>query len=128
MGYFWPNIYKIHSKTKPWSKAGIKTSKLRRRYARYKLKVQNRFLKISLLMNSTHDPKSAPNIDLTFSTCQKDVSTLFYDSGDIKNIENELITTKIHIVFRHVVQSYFQKFFQVYYLRQKGIFSQVFTK
>ena len=49
-----------------------------------------------LLMNSTHAPKPALNFDLIFLTCQKDVSTLSYDSGDIKNIENELITTKIY--------------------------------
>ena len=42
-------------------------------------------------MNSTHVHKLSLKLDQTFLTCQKDVSTLSYDSGDIKNVENELI-------------------------------------
>ena len=60
------------------------------------MNVKNRFSENSLLMNSTHVHKLSLKLDQTFLTCQKDVSTLSYDSGDIKNIENELITTKIH--------------------------------
>ena len=35
-------------------------------------------------------------LDLAVINCQKHVSMLSHDSGDIKNIENELKTTKIY--------------------------------
>ena len=47
-------------------------------------------------MNRFHGLFRGLKHDLAVPTYQKYVSMLSHDSGDVKNIENELITTKIY--------------------------------
>jgi hypothetical protein len=50
-----------------------------------------------MLLNSFHGLFRGLKLDLAIPTYQKYINTLSHDRGDIKNVENELITKKIQV-------------------------------
>ena len=89
------DIQKILSKMKPWPLESLKSELRRKRYASFKINNENYFLKNYLLSHDFQGPIWGVKLDLAVPTYQKYISMLSHDSGDIKNVENELITKKI---------------------------------
>ena len=89
------DIQKILSKTKPWPLESLKSELRRKSYAIFNFDDENYFLKNTLLLSRFHGLFWGLKLDLAVPTYQKYISMLSHDSGDIKNVENELITKKI---------------------------------
>ena len=96
MGNIGLDIQKILSKTKPWPLESLKSDLRRESYDFSNITDENYYLlKIYLLSHDFQGQIWGVKLDLAVPTYQKYINTLPHDSGDIKNVENELITKKI---------------------------------
>jgi hypothetical protein len=69
----------------------------RESYAKYELTRKTIFSEKLTAVTVFHGLFWGIKLDLAVPTYQKYVNTLSHDSGDVKNIENELITKKIQV-------------------------------